>query len=221
MKGAITRAEPSERWKHVVAFEADVCSGDLLVEIFHGGLGGQDAILSNQAADLGPKGDECDEIDNRQRAEEEPTHQKMLWRLDVIAPEQASDGGKESAMGRDETVGAFGDSRKSCGMDVPIEKPLFMRVGCECPDCSFSAGVNGSVGFDEVDCGFKLLEWDFGIARRNRRVLKRQIVQAVACRVSPTPNPDAAEGAVAIINHEWLRRRSCDLVVGFHFGSNS
>ena len=49
----------------MITFDADVGRSDLSLESFHGGFGGQDAVLSDQTDDLGPKGDEGDEVDDR------------------------------------------------------------------------------------------------------------------------------------------------------------
>ena len=124
-------------------------------------------------------------------------------------------------MGRHETVHAFGSRSENRGVNVPIKQRLLMGVVGECTESSFSTGVNCSVRLDKVDSGFKLPAVDFREARRNGRILERQIVQAVAGDVLPASNPDAAEVAVAVIDHEWLCRRNCDLIVGFHFGTNN
>ena len=56
---------------------------------------------------------EGDEIDNCERAEKQGTNEKMLGRLDVFAPEQSSDGGKEFAMNGYKAVSAFGGSSEN------------------------------------------------------------------------------------------------------------
>ena len=94
MQRAIAGAEPTEGWEQVVSFDADVRSGDLPLKIFHGGFGRQDAILPDQAENLGPERDKRDEIDNRKGAKKEPANEKVLRRFDVLAPEPASEGGK-------------------------------------------------------------------------------------------------------------------------------
>src|SRR5881394_469438 len=109
-------------------------------------------------------------------------------------------------MSGDEAGSALGIARKSGGMNVPVEKPLFVRIVRERTEGSFSAGVDCAIGFDEVDGCFELLASDFRKSYRDRRVLERQVIDEVAGDVSPAPHPDAAETTVAIKDHEWLCR---------------
>src|SRR6266478_2718887 len=106
-------------------------------------------------------------------------------------------------------------------MDVPVEEPLFMRIVGRCTKSGFGAGANGSIGFDKMDGCFKLIAGDFRKSGCDRGVLEWQIIQTVACNVSPTSNPDAAEVTITVEDHEWLCWRRCDLIGGFHCASNS
>ena len=112
----------------MITFETDVCSGDLAVEIFHGGFGGQDTIFSNQPDNLTPERNERDEVNNCEGAKKQPANDNMLRRFDVFSPKALGDGGEESAMSGDKTVGAFGTSSEYLGMNLPVEEPLFARI---------------------------------------------------------------------------------------------
>ena len=66
--------------------------------------------MSDETDDLGPKGDERDEIDDCKGAKKEPADEKVLGRLDVFSPETSGDCRKNGAMVGDEAVGTLGRS---------------------------------------------------------------------------------------------------------------
>src|SRR6266850_67934 len=139
----------------------------------------------------------------------------------MFSPEPAGDCRKQCAMTGNKTVGAFGSSSEYCRMDVPVEEPLFMRMVGERTESGLGPGVNCSIRLDEMNGCLKLLSGNFRKSRSNGCVLERQIVQTVFGCVLPTANPDPAKVAIAVKNHEWLCRRRCNLIGGFHLGTNS
>jgi len=142
LERAIARAKPTKGWEQVITFNADVRCGDLPLEIFHGGFGGQDSVLSNQTDDLGPQRDKRNQVDDRERAKKEPANEKVLRRLDVFSPKTSSQSREQGAMIGDEAVSAFGALSENRGVDVPVEQPLFVRIMREGTKRSFGGGVD-------------------------------------------------------------------------------
>jgi len=80
----------------------------------------------------------------------------------------------------------------------------------------FGAGINQTVAFDELDGGIKLLAWDFRELRCDARVLRGQIIHAVAGRLLPAADPPDAKIALAVENQQRPGRRCGDTDVAFH-----
>ncbi len=139
----------------------------------------------------------------------------------MFSPKALGDGGEESAMSGDKTVGAFGTSSEHLGMNVPVEEPLFARIVGERAESGLSAGVNRAVRLNEMDGCFKLLARNFGKSLGDGGILIRQVIQLFAGDMTPAPNPDAAKSTVAIKHHERLWWRGGDGMGRFHAGSNS
>src|SRR5690349_8355098 len=132
----------------MVAFKSNMPCSNLALQIFHGGFRRQDAVLANQAYDLGPKGYEGDEIDNCERAKKKPTNKKMLGRFDIFSPEPASERGEKGAMRCNEVVDSFRCSSENGRMGIPIEEKLLARIVRQRVKSRLSAGINRAIRFN-------------------------------------------------------------------------
>ena len=110
----------------------------------------------------------------------------------------------------DEAVGALGGAGESGRVGIPIQEELFMRIVGEGTKGGFGAAVNGAVRLDELHGALELLARQFGKTGRDGRVLKGEIINAMAGGALPAVNPKGAEIAIAIENHQWLGRRGSD-----------
>ena len=95
-------------------------------------------------------------------------------------------------------------------MGVPIEQELLVGIVSQGAEGGFSAAIDGAVSLDELDGRFELLARQFRKAGRDGGILKREIINAVAGGVLPAPNPERAEIAIAVKNHQRPGRRRCD-----------
>ena len=81
-----------------------------------------------------------------------------------------------------------------------------MGIVRERAEDGLGAAINAAIYLDQLNGGLELAARHFGKTSRHAGVLKRQIIEVIAGGVLPAVNPQLAEIAVAIIDHQRLRR---------------
>ena len=97
-----------------------------------------------------------------------------------------------------------------------MQRPLPFGIVGQSAEDRFCARMNGAVGFNESNGGIELSLWNFWKARGNLRVLRGQIIHRVTRNLPPAANPERAEIAVAVENHQRLRWRRGDVKAALH-----
>jgi hypothetical protein len=124
-------------------------------------------------------------------------------------------------MPRDEPVTPFRGARKGGRAVIPVEEPVLLWFVGERTKDGFRAAIDPAIRLNQLDGSFKLAAREFRKLRRHAAILKGEIINVIAGGVLPTANPQRAEVAVAVKDHQWLRGGRCHLKNGFHTETNS
>src|SRR5439155_13840586 len=103
----------------------------------------------------------------------------------------------------------------------PAQRTALFRVVSERAKDCFRPAVNRAVRLDEMDCRFELLPRKFRELLSDTGSLKRKILNGIAGGLLPAADPERAEVAVAVENHQRLRRRRGHMQVAFHGDAGS
>src|SRR5437016_6767964 len=101
-------------------------------------------------------------------------------------------------------------------MFIPIHQPALVRVMSQGTECSFGPAIYGTIRFQQVNSAFKSLRRQLVKADGEGRILKWKIINRVARGMLPAANPEPAEIAVAVKNHQRLSWRRSHAEIGFH-----
>ena len=104
--------------------QPDASHVTLLSDGGHELVGRQDAVVPDQTADLHPKRNESDQINQSERAEKNPAREKIIRQLDVPAPEPAREPGEKGPVPGDKPVGTLGDLRDDRGIFISAQQPF-------------------------------------------------------------------------------------------------
>src|SRR6266550_1722900 len=115
-----------------------------------------------------------------------------------------------------EAVATFGGSREPGPLLIPTQRISLPGIVSQRAADRFRPAVNGAVRLNELHRSFESLARKFRELFSDARVLKRDIFDGVACGLLPAFDPKRAEVAVAVENHQWLRRRRGHMQVAFH-----
>ena len=93
-----------------------------------------------------------------------------------------------------------------------MQRPAAFRIVGQRAENRVRAGMNQAVGFNELDGGVELFGRNFRELLRDARVLRRKIIHGVTGHLLPAPDPERAEIAITVKNHErfWRRRGNAD-----------
>src|SRR4051794_30126114 len=119
-------------------------------------------------------------------------------------------------MSRHESVKALADPAERLRMLIPFIRPGRFRVLRQGLKGGFSPAHHFSIRQNQVN---SLLEARFGNLRETAgytRILESRVFDTVTGGLLPAFDPQLAEVAVAVENHDGLGRRSSDLDVGLH-----
>lgn len=102
---------------------------------------------------------------------------------------------------------------------VPIEQPLRPRVVGDRAEDGLSAAIDAAIGLNQLNGRLELSARHFGKARRHAGILERETIKVIAGSELPAVNPPQAEIAVAVVDHQRLRRGRGNFDNGSHTGN--
>ena len=198
------------------SLQADALGIALLFDGGHELAGRQNAIMTDEAADLRPERNEGDEINHAQRAQKNPARQKIIRLFNVPAPEPAGEQREKCPVAGDKSIGEFRDSGDDRGIFINAQRPSPFWIFRQCAKNRFRAGINRAVRFNQLDCSLKSITWNFRELCCDTGILRWQIIHGITGHLLPAADPQRAEIAVAVENHQRFWRRRGDPDVAFH-----
>src|SRR5579859_6987618 len=129
----------------MITFDPDVVGVALLGDGRHELVGGQNAVLTNEAADLRPQRYEGHQIDRAECPQKKPANELVVGWPYVPSPAPARDARKGGPMGGDKSIGTFRYTSEPRGPFVQTRRQLPVRMICQGTKNGVGTGDNGAI----------------------------------------------------------------------------